>query len=258
MSYRSNYRSIFSGLGQTSKTATTSTSSTSKSGSSAQPDRTAQDWATALQTGGSLVSSIIGAATGQQQPQTPASTEPTIDPNAALAPAPATPSWYWPVVIGVGGALLAGIVFVGYTAKKPVKANRRRMRRNGSRGASVAHLNSQGHIVPGAWIRPQVGSSRFATREQAERLAKHINHAGAFDVKVVKEPSNSRPNGFSYQVYIRSTGVIEGLRKAKKPVKPSESQKIDGCSAWLTALAVALRKPPKKPSVYETRGVRVL
>lgn len=45
---------------------------------------------------------------------------------------------------------------------------------------------------------------------------------------------------------------------AKKPVKPSESQKIDGCSAWLTALAVALRKPPKPPSVYETRGVRVL
>lgn len=130
MSYRSNYRSIFSGLGQTSKTATTSTSSTSKSGSSTQPDRTAQDWATALQTGGSLVSSIIGAATGQQQPQTPASTEPTTDPNAALAPAPVTPSWYWPVVIGVGGALLAGIVFVGYSAKKPVKANRRRMRRN--------------------------------------------------------------------------------------------------------------------------------
>lgn len=45
---------------------------------------------------------------------------------------------------------------------------------------------------------------------------------------------------------------------AKKPIKPSEAQKIDGCSALLTALAVALRKPPKKPSVYEKRGVRVL
>jgi hypothetical protein len=122
--YGRDYRGLFGlgsllGLGQ------------AKTGGAAAPDHTASDWATALTTGGSLVSSIVGAATGQQT-GTPAATTPTPEPTPTAAPpVSASPSWYWPVVIGVGVAVLGGIGYMSYNVKAPVKANR--MRRNKAR-----------------------------------------------------------------------------------------------------------------------------
>lgn len=106
------------GLGQTKTTTTTA-------------DHTASDWSTALTTGGSLISSIVGAATGQQTTTTPATTTPAIDPATATAPpVSASPDWYWPVMIGVGVAVLGGIAYMSWNVKGPVKANRRHVRRN--------------------------------------------------------------------------------------------------------------------------------
>lgn len=109
------------GLGQT-KTATTSSTT----------DRTASDWASALTAGASVVAPIIGAATGTPS-STPATvTEPEVDPSTAVAPAAPTPSWYWPVLIGTGVAVLGGIAYMSYNVKAPVRSNRRksRLRRN--------------------------------------------------------------------------------------------------------------------------------
>jgi hypothetical protein len=117
------------GLGQT-KGGTTGTSG--KTGTSTQPDRTAQDWGEALRTGGSIVGSLIGGATGQQPAATPA-TETPVEPYAP--PVPASPNWYWPVVIGVGIAVLGGIGYLSYSAKRPVKANAKRKKRSASRRA---------------------------------------------------------------------------------------------------------------------------
>jgi hypothetical protein len=117
--YGHNYNGLF-GLGQT------------KSGGAAPVDHTASDWASGLTTAGSLIGSIVGAATGNQgATATPATTTPAIDPATATAPpVSASPSWYWPVVIGVGVAVLGGIGYMSYSVKGPVKANRRRVRRN--------------------------------------------------------------------------------------------------------------------------------
>lgn len=123
------FRGLF-GLGQVKTGAT-------------QPDHTASDWATALTTGGSLVSSIVGAATGQQTATTPATTTPAIDPATAIAPpVSASPDWYWPVVIGVGVAVLGGIAYMSYNVKGPVKANRYRVRRNKHRSRKARYRSA--------------------------------------------------------------------------------------------------------------------
>jgi hypothetical protein len=112
---------------KTGTTATTTPATTTP----ATPDRTATDWAAGITAIGPLVGSLFGAATGT--PATPAATEELIDPTAASAPSSsASPSWYWPVVIGVGVAVLGGIGYMSYNVKAPVKANsrKRRLRRN--------------------------------------------------------------------------------------------------------------------------------
>jgi len=124
MSYRmvgQRWRAV-GGLGQT-KTGTTS------------GDHTAQDWGTALTTGGSLITGIVGAATGQPQAQ-PTTTPTTTDASAFTpAAASAAPGWYWPVIIGTGLVLVGGVAYVLTSAHKPVKANRRgRVSRNPKRG----------------------------------------------------------------------------------------------------------------------------
>lgn len=201
MSYSRNYQSLFSGLGQT-KTASSTTGG--KTGGSTQPDRTAQDWATGIQAGGSVISSIIGAATGQQPAAT---TTPAADPAATYTPpTPVTPDWYWPVVIGVGVTVLGGIAYLGVSAKRPVSANRRRGRR--------VRRNT---VKKGKWIVPARGPTRLGTRGEAEKVARHLRHKDpitgkyAFDVKIEKEPSRSRPGKFAYQIYIRSTGHFPSL-----------------------------------------------
>ena len=114
------YRGRLSGLGQTT---------TTKPGSPTV-DNTAQDWSTALTTGGTILSSIIGAATGNQAAATAAATAtPAVDPATATAPAvSASPSWYWPVVIGFGVAVLGGIGYMSWNVKGPVRSNRGRRR----------------------------------------------------------------------------------------------------------------------------------
>lgn len=89
----------------------------------------------ALQVGVPLITSIIGAATGQPTATPSATTAtPAIDPSTAMAPpVSASPSWYWPVMIGVGVAVLGGIGYMSYNVKKPVNANRRRVHRNSRR-----------------------------------------------------------------------------------------------------------------------------
>lgn len=81
--------------------------------------------------------------------------------------------------------------------------------------ASKARL-VDGVIVPGAWIVPGLGSSRYTTRKKAEAKAHSISTLygpGVWEAKVVREKSRSRPGKMSWQVYIRSLGAIEGLRK---------------------------------------------
>lgn len=80
--------------------------------------------------------------------------------------------------------------------------------------ASVAYLDANGRLVPGEWIVPQVGTSRFVRRSSAEKIAGQIAGPGAcFDGKVEEEDSRTRPGHKAYQVYIRSNGRIEGLVK---------------------------------------------
>ena len=126
------------GLGVLTTTAKTGTTSTTTA-----PDRTAADWSTALTTGGSIVGALIGGATGT--PATTPATEEILDPATATAPATsASPSWYWPVLIGVGVAVLGGIAYMSYNVKAPVKSNRRRSRRLRSNYAygSTSHPGS--------------------------------------------------------------------------------------------------------------------
>jgi hypothetical protein len=75
----------------------------------------------------------------------------------------------------------------------------------------VATLAPDGTVIPGAWIHPQVGSTRFKTRKLAREVAENIALSGCFETKVEKEPSRSRPGKFAWQVYLRSMGYIEGL-----------------------------------------------
>ena len=43
-----------------------------------------------------------------------------------------------------------------------------------------------------------------------------------------------------------------------RPVKNKSQGKIDGIVASIMAIGLSLLQPVKKPSIYETRGVRVL
>lgn len=73
-----------------------------------------------------------------------------------------------------------------------------------------------GQIMPGAWQIPGRGSSRFYTRAEAEKQASMIAAIygpGVWESKVEPEPSRKNPQTTVFQVYIRSLGAIEGLRK---------------------------------------------
>lgn len=82
------------------------------------------------------------------------------------------------------------------------------------RPQSVATRGPDGTIVPGAWIVPGLGPSRFTTKRKALKCAKAITDQygpNCWDTKVEVEPSKSRPGKKAYQVYIRSMGAMEGL-----------------------------------------------
>lgn len=169
------------GLGQT-KTASSSTSTAKTGSTSSRPDQTASDWAAGLTAFAPLIGGIVGAATGQQQPA-PATTEPAVDPAAATAaPVSASPSWYWPVIIGVGVAVLGGIGYMSYSVKAPLKANRRRSRRKSRRKSRRMLANSEWGGTPGPgkklWIWSWVGggwNSGFASsKAEATKLAKEM------------------------------------------------------------------------------------
>lgn len=80
---------------------------------------------------------------------------------------------------------------------------------------SIAHMPPEGAIVPGVWVRPARGASRFKTREEAQRCALALTSygPGVYEAVVCEEPSSSRPNARAFQVYIRSVGAMEGLVK---------------------------------------------
>lgn len=71
-----------------------------------------------------------------------------------------------------------------------------------SRGGSVGSAARRGD-----WFIPAIGRSRFKSFDAAARAAGDINrHQGkAFLVKVVEEPSRSRPGAHAYQIYIKAT-----------------------------------------------------
>ncbi len=78
---------------------------------------------------------------------------------------------------------------------------------------SVARLVN-GVIVPGDWIVPTRGPSRFKTRAEAEKFAKAIADQygpNCWGTKIEEEPSRSSPGKKVFQVYIRSLGAMEGL-----------------------------------------------
>jgi hypothetical protein len=114
-------------LGQV-KTAT-------KTGSS-EPDRTWQDVSAMTTAGGSIVSSIIGAATGQQQ--LPATQTPIFD-TQPLPQEDATPNWLIPTVVIGGGVLVVALLAYSVKGKKVVANRRRRSSRRPvlSRNAKV-------------------------------------------------------------------------------------------------------------------------
>lgn len=181
MSYaRRHYgRGIFAaaGLGQT-----TGKTTSGKTGGSSEPDRTASDWTSALTTAGTLASSIIGAATGAPSAAATTPATPEVDASTATAPpVSASPMWYWPVVIGVGVAVLGGIAYMGWNVKKPVKANRgrrrRRMRRNARQRRSAAIVDERAYSVVDRMTglerrhltRDQVPAVIRAHRDQCDR-----------------------------------------------------------------------------------------
>lgn len=189
----------YSGLGQVVKSGTTATTkggATNTSASNGQ-DRTASDWAAGLTAFAPLIGNIVGAATGQQQ-TTPAAAEPLVDPAFATAPASASPSWYWPVIIGVGVVTLGGIGYLSYNVKAPMKANRRRSRRSRRSRRMRRNGSMTWGGTPGPnkklWIWSWVGggwNSGFATtKAEATKLAKWMGQGDS--VRRTLVPQNVR------------------------------------------------------------------
>lgn len=102
-----------------------------------QEDHTAQDWATGIQSGGSALAQLIGAATGHPATSTtPYGSPAAIDPATGMPYAqgqaypgiPYTPpeTSYLPVIIG--GLALVGVVGYFVTRKSRSTPNRRSRR----------------------------------------------------------------------------------------------------------------------------------
>lgn len=185
-------------------------------------DHTAQDWQTATTVGSGLVTGvaqIIGAATGH--PPTPTDTQiltqPSTVPLTTAPPVSAAQDWYWPVIIGVGVAVIGGIAYMGYNVKKPVTANR--MRRNRRTRRNPRRRSSKGTSKSTGWRRHPYPP---ASRRVADDLARVIDGAsgGSIEVKVVPVPSRRRPGRVAYQVYMR-----EPRRRVKKNSRLSKSQR---------------------------------
>jgi hypothetical protein len=201
MSYRG--RGIFAaaGLGVAATTTTTGGKT-----AAATPDRTAADWTAGIAAVGPLVGSLFGAATGTAT--TPAVTEEVIDPATASAPASsAGPSWYWPVVIGVGVAVLGGIGYMSYGVKAPVRSNsrrKRRLRRNISYQYDQSHPSSyDSHGRPRRNSRKRHlkrGGSKhraimhFKTRKGAERERRIFAKMGMKALRISRvDPTAAHP-----------------------------------------------------------------
>ncbi len=102
-------------------------------GTTAPIDNTGRDWAAAAGAAGSLIGGLIGGG-GAAAPAPEAAV-----PVPVVAPVSASPDWYWPVIIGVGVAVLGGIGYMSYNVKAPVRANRGR--RRGSRRSRRVRRN---------------------------------------------------------------------------------------------------------------------
>lgn len=145
------HRSFLSGLGQ-DKTVS------GKPGAASQPDQTWDHVAQMSQAGASIASSIIGAATGQQQSTLPTQ-QPIFDPGIAPAQDD-TANWLVPTLVIGGGVALIGVLAYSVRKKpapKPVQANRRRRRRSSRRGRRVAKNGAP----------PAPGLYRIVTVEQS-------------------------------------------------------------------------------------------
>lgn len=121
------HRSFLSGLGQDKTVA-------GKPGvTSSEPDRTWDHASSFAQAGASIASSIIGAATGQQQSTLPQQ-QPILD-TQPMTSSDDSANWLVPTLVIGGGVILIGVLAYSVRKKKPaaVQANRRRRRRRGSR-----------------------------------------------------------------------------------------------------------------------------
>lgn len=124
------HRSFLSGLGQ-DKTVAGKPGATSS-----EPDRSWDHAASFAQAGASIASSIIGAATGQQQSTLPQQ-QPILD-TQPMTSSDDSANWLVPTLVIGGGVILIGVLAYSVRKKKPaaaVQANRRRRRRRGSRRA---------------------------------------------------------------------------------------------------------------------------
>jgi len=73
-----------------------------------------------------------------------------------------------------------------------------------------------GVIMPGGWFVPARGPHRRHTRVKAQKFADWISTfygPGVYEAKIEEEPSRKDPGVTVFQVYIRSLGAMEGLRK---------------------------------------------
>lgn len=125
-------------------------------------------------------------------------------------------------VAGPGGPMRAmrgpggGLVYVDWDESRFQGVSLHDLSKSVAKNSTVSRAwrDSGGTIHFGDWIVPALGSSRFKTKKQADDYAKWFMglYPGVFGTKVVKERSRSRRGAFSYQVYIRSLGKMEGLR----------------------------------------------
>lgn len=95
-------------------------------------DRTAQDWAAGIRTGGELISSIIGAASGGSRTPTTTMPAPMYTPTTDVyyPTTQNTSDGSWTIPLLIGGTLIVGIGAYLLISRRSVKANRRRVRAN--------------------------------------------------------------------------------------------------------------------------------
>jgi hypothetical protein len=146
-------------------------------GQKAGSDTTAQDWSTALTTGGSIVGSIIAGTQGQTAATTPAAPVPAyVEPTSST-------DWYWPVVGGLGVVFLGGLVYM-MTKKPTPKATANGWRRRSSKGlrGKRRSRSKRTSMRANGWRRRSSKSLKGKRRSRSKRGSARANGAPSFNV----------------------------------------------------------------------------